>query len=166
MQFEEIINSIQNQFGEESILETNTDNLQPFIVVDRSVLKSLCQFLFENEQLYFDYLSCITGIDNGEKEATMEVIYHLYSIPFDHHLIIKVILTRDLEDEQALLVPSIESIWKTANWHEREVYDLFGIQFEGHPDMRRILLPANWEGFPLRKDYKTQDYYHGIKVDY
>ena len=91
----------------------------------------------------------------------MEVIYHLYSITKNLHFVIKVVLDRETPS-----VPSITSIWGTANWHERETFDLFGIHFEGHPDLRRILLPANWEGFPLRKDYTTQEYFHGVKVDY
>ena len=106
-------------------------------------------------------LSCVTGVDNGPDVGTMEVIYNLYSIPFNHHLMIKVMLPRELP-----VIESVSHIWKTAEWHEREVYDLFGIKFNNHPDLRRILLPADWEGFPLRKDYKHQDYYRGIRVEY
>jgi NADH-quinone oxidoreductase subunit C len=122
---------------------------------------SVCRQMNEDPSAFFDMLSCLTAIDNGPEAGTMEVIYNLYSIPFDHHLAVKVVLSRDNPE-----VDSIQEIWKTANWHEREAYDLFGIKFRGHPDLRRILLPADWEGFPLRKDYKHQEYYRDIKVEY
>lgn len=124
-------------------------------------LLSVCDALHKSESTYFDMLSCVTAIDNGPDAATMEVVYNLYSIPFDHHLALRVTLQR--EDPN---VASVSSIWKTANWHEREAYDMFGIIFNNHPDLRRILMPADWEGFPLRKDYKHQEYYRNIKLDY
>ena len=119
------------------------------------------EVLHADEQLYFDQLSCVTGIDNGPETGTMEVIYQLYSIAYNHHVTVKVQLNRDQP-----LVPSLTPIWKTADWHEREAYDLLGIHFENHPDLRRILLPADWEGHPLRKDYQHQEYYRGVKVAY
>ena len=117
--------------------------------------------LYRNPATYFDMLSCITGIDNGVQAATMEVVYNLYSIPFHHHLMIKLTLPRDQPE-----VDSVSHIWKTANWHEREVFDMYGIRFKNHPDLRRILMPADWEGYPLRKDYSHQEYYRDIKVAY
>ena len=118
-------------------------------------------FLFRNEACYFDMLSCVTGIDNGPAAGTMEVIYNLYSIPFNQHLTVKVILSREKPE-----IESMAHIWKTANWHEREIFDLDGIHFKNHPDLRRILMPTDWEGHPLRKDYKQQAYYRDIKVEY
>jgi NADH-quinone oxidoreductase subunit C len=89
----------------------------------------------------------------------------LYSIPYEHAFVMKVIVPRG--DEHNLpAVPSLCNVWKTANWHEREAFDLYGITFTGHPDLRRILLPTDWQGYPLRKDYKEQETYHGIKVAY
>ncbi|HXA01825.1 MAG TPA: NADH-quinone oxidoreductase subunit C, partial [Cytophagaceae bacterium] len=117
-------------------------------------------------KLYFDFLSCLTGVDNGPAIGTMEVIYHLYSIPFNHHIILKAELIRNNEGEPLPAITSVSNIWRSANWHEREIFDMYGIVFEAHPDLRRILLPADWEGYPLRKDYKHQEYYHGIKVEY
>src|SRR5687767_6185507 len=117
--------------------------------------------LFRNPTTYFDMLSCITGIDNGAQVATMEVVYNLYSIPFNHHLMIKVMLPRENPE-----IESVSQIWKTANWHEREIFDMYGINFKNHPDLRRILMPADWEGYPLRKDYKHQEYYRNIKIEY
>jgi NADH-quinone oxidoreductase subunit C len=106
-------------------------------------------------------LSCITAIDLGPDAGQMEVIYTLYSIPFHVTLHLRVTLDRDKPE-----VLSLSSIWKTADWHEREAYDFFGIQFIGHPNLTRILLPADWVGHPLRKDYVEQERYHGIKVKY
>ena len=88
-------------------------------------------------------------------------MYHLYSIPFHHSLVLKIEL-----DRTNPIVDSVSQLWRTADWHEREAYDFFGIQFHQHPDLRRILLPADWEGFPMRKDYQQQETYHGIKVAY
>lgn len=124
-------------------------------------LESVCEDLHRNEKTYFDMLSCLTALDNGPAANTMEVIYNLYSVPYNHHLALKVILQRENPE-----VSSISHIWKTADWHEREAFDMFGIVFTGHPDLRRILMPADWEGFPLRKDYKQQEYYRSIKLDY
>ncbi len=120
----------------------------------------VCNTLQTNKSLYFDLLSCVTGIDNGPDANTMEVIYNFYSIPFDHHLMLKVILSRENPE-----IESVGEIWRTALWHEREAYDLLGIHFKNHPDLRRILLPADWEGYPLRKDYQVQEYYRGVKVE-
>lgn len=106
-------------------------------------------------------LSCVTGIDNGPQTGTMEIAYNLYSIPFDLHLMLKITIPRD--DAK---VESVSGIWRTADWHEREIFDMFGVHFNNHPDLRRILMPADWEGHPLRKDYKQQAYYRNIKLDY
>jgi NADH-quinone oxidoreductase subunit C len=131
------------------------------IRIHESDLIPVCQELFNNQQTYFDLLSCITGIDNGPAAGTIEIAYNLYSIPYNIHLMLKVSVNRDNAE-----VDSVASIWKTANWHEREIFDMFGVSFRNHPDLRRILLPADWEGNPLRKDYKHQEYYKNIKVDY
>ncbi|MEL6536724.1 MAG: NADH-quinone oxidoreductase subunit C [Bacteroidota bacterium] len=122
-------------------------------------------FLYQAQELFFDQLACITAVDLGHEEGTVEVIYHLNSIPFGHQVAIYVQVTPPSKN----LLPAIESVaqfWKTADWLERECYDLVGIQFKNHPDLRRILLPQDWEGYPLRKDYQEQEYYHGIKVAY
>jgi NADH-quinone oxidoreductase subunit C len=131
------------------------------VKISKEDLVGVCATLQENKETYFDMLSCITGIDNGVAAATMEVVYNLYSIPYNHHLMIKVVLPR----ENPVIV-SVSEIWKTANWLEREVFDMYGVKFRNHPDLRRILMPADWEGYPLRKDYKHQEYYRNIKVEY
>lgn len=159
---QEIANDLNLLFGESTVLETQQESgLMPILVIETSKLKPVCQFLFENEKYFFDFLTCITAIDNGLESNSMEIAYNLYSIPYEKSICLKIKL-----DRQNPKAESISSIWKAANWHEREAYDMFGIQFDNHPDLRRILLPADWEGFPLRKDYDIQEYYHNIKVAY
>lgn len=131
------------------------------IVVLATQLKSVCQELHQNPSTYFDMLSCLTGMDNGVEVNTMEVIYNLYSVPFNHHVMLKVVLPRENPE-----LDSVTEIWRAADWYEREAFDMFGIKFIGHPDLRRILMPADWEGFPLRKDFKHQEYYRDVKVEY
>ena len=124
-------------------------------------LTTVAQRLLEDPDMYFDTLSCVTGIDNGPAAATMEVVYNLYSIPFNCQLMLKVLLPRDKPE-----IESLSHLWRTANWHEREIFDMYGIVFLNHPDLRRILMPADWEGHPLRKDYTQQEYYRDIKVKF
>lgn len=131
------------------------------LLIDKEHIHQTCKFLYSNEQTYFDQLACLTGLDNGTEAETMEVIYNLYSIPYNFQLMIKVILDRS-EPE----INTVSDIWRTANWHEREAFDLLGIKFLNHPDLRRILLPNDWIGHPLRKDYREQEEYHGMAVMY
>jgi NADH-quinone oxidoreductase subunit C len=131
------------------------------IKISADDLLEVCTALHQNPDAYFDMLSCLTAVDNDVETATMEVIYNLYSIPFNHHLTLKVTLPREKSE-----VDSVVNVWRTADWHEREAFDMFGINFKGHPDLRRILMPADWEGHPLRKDYKHQEYYRDIKIEY
>lgn len=167
MTFGEIRELIAAQFGEGVIVSANTDNLQPYLVLQTERLAEVCLELHDNEQTYFDFLSSVTGIDNGPEAATMEVVYNLYSIPYNHHLMLKVTVPRNNTSAEPIpAVPTVSHIWRTADWQEREIFDLVGIYFKDHPDMRRILCSADWEGHPLRKDYQLQDYYHGIKVPY
>jgi NADH-quinone oxidoreductase subunit C len=140
-------------------LEANEKLTQ--LTVPANELVSICDLLWRDPQTYFDSLSCVTAIDLGPELGQMEVIYTLYSIPFHVTLHLKVVIDREKPE-----VPSVSGIWKTADWHEREAFDLLGVQFVGHPNLTRILLPADWQGHPLRKDYVEQERYHGIKVKY
>lgn len=131
------------------------------VKIPKEDLLVVARALLENPIVYFDMLSCVTGIDNGPDAGTMEVAYNLYSVPFNNQLMIKVSLVRVNPE-----IESVSHIWKTADWHEREIFDMYGVNFLHHPDLRRILMPADWEGHPLRKDYKQQQYYRDIKVEY
>lgn len=160
LNLEKIKSAIQIQFDGIEVKDL-AGSTPACLEIPPSEVKAICTFLKSHEEMYFDFLSSITGIDNGEKENSMEVIYHLYSIPYNFSLALKVILPR----EQAV-VPSIYQVWGAADWHEREAYDLLGIVFDGHPDLRRILLPGDWEGHPLKKDYKATGKYHGLPLSY
>jgi NADH-quinone oxidoreductase subunit C len=129
-------------------------------VIPGAELIRITSFLHSHPDVYADRLSCITGLDNGPEQATMEVIWHFDCLTTGIAFAIKVVV-----DRQAPEVPSLATVWKSADWLEREVYDMYGILFTGHRDLRRILMPADWEGFPLRKDYVVQDVYHGVKVE-
>jgi NADH-quinone oxidoreductase subunit C len=157
--FEDIFDLIKTKTTSEPVVDETTT--PKAIKVHADDLVAVCRELYENKLTYFDMLSCVTAIDNGIQASTFELAYSLYSIPYNTHLTIKVVLPRDKPE-----VESISAIWKTANWHEREAFDMYGINFKNHPDLRRILMPADWEGHPLRKDYKHQEYYRNIKVEY
>ena len=152
----------------------NAEAIDPWIEVAAEGLPEVCRLLRDDPDLRMNMLHCISGVDYfepDEKKAAkvpwqphVEVIYHLSSLVHKHRLVLKVHLPRwkDGVEGQLPEVPSVSSIWSTANWHEREVFDLSGIRFTGHPDLRRILCPEDWTGHPLRKDYRQPDEYHGI----
>ena len=153
----EIHAKLSSKFGDK-IVEFTEDALDPYVVVAPDALVQVCEYLAEDEELIFDSLMCLSGVDN---KTDLEVVYHLFSMSKRHKFTLKVAVPK----EEAV-VPTVSNIWRTANWHEREAYDILGIKFDGHPDLRRILLPDDWEGHPLRKDYVVQEYYHGMKVPY
>lgn len=177
MTFVEIVANLKEKFPEEAIVKTEDTIAQPAITLKKEFLKAICQHLFATEGLYFDFLSCLTAIDNGVSKNTFEIVYHLYSIPYNHSIVLKVELPRtyseenkadfvEFEETRLPIISSVDAIWRSANWHEREAFDLMGIWFDEHPDLRRILLPADWKGHPLLKDYVNLETYHGIKVAY
>ena len=118
------------------------------LVVSGERIIDECRFCRDTMGLDYNFLSDVAGIDYYPQEPRFAVAYHLYSMPHNCSLRLKVYLAGD-----APVVPSVTSVYPAANWSEREVYDLFGITFTGHPDPRRILMPENWDGHPLRKDY-------------
>ena len=172
---EEIFNILKEKFGE-SIIELKTDvPVEQFIVVNPLEIDKVCNFLTSDNDLAFDSLMNLSGVDDaneGKKtdesgntqvtSGTLSVFYHLESTSLRHKLVIKV--STPIENPE---VTSVAEIWRAADWHEREAYDLLGIKFLNHPDLRRILMPYDWEaGYPLRKDYKNPEFYQGMKVPY
>ena len=157
---EEIYTKLKGAFGD-SVLSIQEVVLDSFILIAPEAIAEIARYLAEDSELAFDSLMCLSGVDLSIKESNLEIVYHLFSMTHRHTIVLKVNLPK--EDPH---IPSVEDIWKTANWHEREAYDLYGITFEGHSDLRRILMPEDWEGHPLRKDYKDPEFYRGMRVPY
>ena len=170
----EIIALLEAEFGSR-IKDKKTDAIDPYVVVEAADLPAVCRFLRDDASLKFEMLNCISGVDYLEPdpkkapktgyEPHLEVVYHMQSFSHRHRITLKVILPRWRDGKAGALpeVPSVTGIWAAADWHEREVYDLTGIWFSGHPDLRRILLSEDWVGHPLRKDYEFPLEYHGIR---
>ncbi|MCS7046780.1 MAG: NADH-quinone oxidoreductase subunit C [Gemmataceae bacterium] len=170
----EIVSKLEAHFGTK-IKAKKLDAIDPYVVVDAADVVEIARFLRDNPQLRFDILSCISGVDYLELdpkkapkagfEPHVEVVYHLQSFTHRHRFVVKVLLPRWKDNKPGELpeVPSVVSVWPAAEWHEREVYDLSGVRFLGHPGLTRILLADDWEGHPLRKDYEFPLEYHGIR---
>lgn len=135
---------IGSWFPELEFWEEGSEFLNIEVAPDQ--LFALMKRLKEDEQSSFDYLYCLSGVDWGE---TLGVIYHLESTKHRHRLVVRV----QTGDREQPVLDSVSSIWYTADFHEREVFDFFGIDFNNHPNMKRLFLTEEWEGFPLRKDY-------------
>ncbi len=150
MTFQEISDKIKSVFS-----ETLIDSEQMYLTISPKDWLEVAKYIKEDDSLCFDMLSCLSSVD-GE-DLGFYVAYNFYSTSLKHQLEVRVYA-------ENMVIPSVESLWRTADWHEREAYDLMGIKFEGHPDMRRIFLPEDWDGHPLQKKYKEPDYYHGMPV--
>lgn len=164
MGFDEIKGLLLEKFGSDVIMDIQTGGLQPALIIKPELIVPVCEELRDNKHTWFDFLSCLTGVDHGVESNKFSVVYHLASIPHKHQLVLKVIIDHDRNSATLPTFITVSEVWKTAEWHEREAFDLLGIQFEGHPDLRRILLPDDWEGYPLRKDYIAAEEYKGIKI--
>lgn len=151
----DIAQIITEKFGKK-VLESFPDDKHPRIHVNASDWREMAQFLHNDPRLQFDWLQNLSGVDYVA-DGKMCVIYDLFSFEHKHIFAVKVFCARETP-----AVPSVADLWPAADWHEREAYDMFGIDFPGHPDLRRILLADDWEGFPLRKDYVFPREYHGI----
>jgi len=166
MSFEEIKSLLVSKFGADVIVGEETGGLQPALLIRPDLIAHVCLELRDNPNTYFDFLSCITGVDYGVEAHRFGVVYHLASIPYKTQLTLKISRENNRDEADLPSFPSITSVYRAADWHEREQFDMLGIFFEGHPDLRRLLLPDDWEGYPLRKDYTTVDkYYKGIQID-
>ena len=128
----------------------------PWMVVEPGALVKVCRFLKDDPDTAMDCLSNESGVDYKDR---IEVVYHLFSYRHRHTAVLKVRLPRDNPS-----VPTLEGLWNSANWMEREIFDLLGVNFEGHSDLRRLLMPEDWPGYPLRKDFVEPAEYHGIST--
>ncbi len=163
--FSNIRDLLIRHFGDGVVLGEETVGLQSALLIEPKQIVDVCLFLRNHQELYFDSLSCLSGVDGGAENNLLGVVYHLYSVPYGHQLVLKIWVDVDRNSSFLPEVSSVSSVWRTAEWHEREVYDLLGVFFSNHPDLRRILLPDDWEGYPLRKDYKPAETYHGIRIE-
>jgi len=144
----DIAEKIKEKFADQ-VIEVVEFRDQVSVIVKRDQILSILKFLHDDPLLSLNHLQDLTAVDySKKKEIRFEVVYNLYSIRHRHKIRI-----RAQVPENDTKIDSVVPIWSGANWHERECYDMFGITFTGHPDLRRILMPEDWEGFPLRKDY-------------
>ncbi|HTT75702.1 MAG TPA: NADH-quinone oxidoreductase subunit C [Candidatus Binataceae bacterium] len=150
-----IFDLIGGRFGDK-VAEVSLKPPGLFAVIKSEALLDICRYLREDPELAMDCLSNQTGVD---RKDCIEVVYHLFSYRLRHEAVLKVRLSRENP-----VLPTVEGIWKSANWMEREIFDLLGVTFDGHSDMRRILMPEDWPGFPLRKDFVEPAEYHGIST--
>ncbi len=143
----EIAEKIKEKFPGE-VQEVLNFRDQVSVTVKRDRILDICLYLFKDSSIEMNFLSDLCGVDYKEREFRFEVVYNLFSMKHQHRIRVKALIP-----ESDPSIESVVTVWSGANCHERETYDMFGIVFRGHPDLRRILLPEDWEGFPLRKDY-------------
>ena len=143
---------IRDRFGD-AIGELVGSGRDASCTVEPSRIAEVCRFLKEDAALQFNMAPYVTAVDYLGQEPRFEVVYHLLSIPRKERVRIKTKL-----DGSSPAIESVTSVWPSANFYEREVFDLFGVRFSGHPNLKRIMMPDNWEGHPLRKDYPVEGY--------
>ena len=175
MDIQGIHSILLERFGEAVVGNETFKAIDPWIQVAGSSIVEVCTFLRDDSRLQFNHLNDLCGVDYFEPDAKkaakfghephVEVVYQLSSLTLRHQVKLKVIIPRwkDNVEGQLPVVPSISSVFGIANWHEREAYDLVGIHFEGHPNLRRILCPEDWIGHAMRKDYDFPLEYHGVR---
>jgi NADH-quinone oxidoreductase subunit C len=158
---EEIFQLLKDSFPD-STLELKTDlPTEAIIIVSPLEIEKISFFLRDTSEMLFDDLMNLSGVDEP-KANLLSVYYHLGSTKFKHKITVKVSTDRNKPE-----VSTVTEVWKSADWHEREAYDLLGLIFLNHPDLRRILMPYDWDaGYPLRKDYENPEFYQGMKVPY
>lgn len=175
MDIQGIHSLLLDRFGSDVVGADFHPAIDPWIQVAASGIVSVATFLRDDERLQFNHLCDLCGVDYlepDEKKAAkfghdphLEVVYQLHSIALKHRLKLKVVVDRwkDGVPGQLPIVPSVAGVWGIADWHEREAYDLVGVYFEGHPNLRRILCPEDWVGHALRRDYEFPLEYHGVR---
>jgi NADH-quinone oxidoreductase subunit C len=137
----------------QAVQEAKFDREELSIYIDRFSIRDACVLLRDNPDCPFNYLSDVTCVDWYPSDPRFEVVYHLLSLSKKERVRLKVRLS-----DESPVVESVTSVWPSANYFEREVFDLFGVRFTGHPYLRRLLMPEDWEGHPLRKDYPVEGY--------
>ncbi|MFN0205980.1 MAG: NADH-quinone oxidoreductase subunit C [Planctomycetota bacterium] len=142
---------------EVQIVAWGPKQVEGFLDVPASKILSICELLRDDSECRYDLLMCMSGVDYSKDDERLAVIYHLLSVERNRRAQIRTWITK-----ADPTIDTVESVWPAANWHERETYDLVGIQFNNHSDLRRILCPEDWVGFALRKDYEFPKEYHGI----
>jgi NADH-quinone oxidoreductase subunit D len=152
MTFNELSERLRTKFGDAAA--PPAEGAPQAVTVPGPTIQEVARFCKEDPELDLNVLSCLSGVDRKDR---IELVYHLLSYRKGHELVLKAALDRAKPE-----IPTVETVWKTANWHERECFDLLGVNFLGHSDLRRILLPDDWAGFPLRKDYVAPTEYHGM----
>ncbi len=155
MKPQDIAALLTGKFGAR-ILESQLESMNPGSVVESSAILDVCRFMRSEDSLSMDHLELLGGVDYRDR---IEIVYILNSMKFRHRYTLKCRLPRENPS-----ISTVESVWGVANWHERETFDMFGVLFEGHSDLRRILCPDDWEGYPLRKDYEPPKSYHEMPV--
>lgn len=162
-------------FGDAAVVGDVGQAIDPWIQITPEYLLRVAKFLRDDSRLQFNHLNDLTAVDYFEPDAKkaakfghephIEIVYHLSSLKLRHQTKLKVFLPRWKDDVagQLPVVPSVSSLWGIANWHEREAFDLMGIEFSGHPNLRRILCAEDWLGHALRKDYEFPLEYHGVR---
>jgi NADH-quinone oxidoreductase subunit C len=158
MTAQEIHESLKAKFGD-AVLDAKLDVMQPWLSIAPDRMKDVAFFLRDDPSMQFDYMMCLSGVDYND--GRLGIVYHLFSMVHRHKIVLKAFCTKENPH-----VRSVSSVWGTANWHEREVFDMYGVTIDEHPDLRRLLMPDDWEGHPLRKDYKVPEFYNGMKVPY
>ena len=175
MTIQDIHQRLVDRFGVDVIRGIVAGAIDPWIEVRSDDIAEVAEFLKEDPALSFDQLCDLTAVDYLEPdpkkqksfghEPHLEVVYHLYSFQNRHWLVVKAMLPRWQGDVEGQIpsLPTVSHVWAIANWHEREAYDLMGVDFAGHPNLLRILCPDDWVGHALRKDYELPLEYHGIR---
>jgi NADH-quinone oxidoreductase subunit C len=152
---QQIAQALQDRFGAK-ITASLPDDRHPRVHVDAENWRELAEFVNRDPAIKLDWLQCLSGVDYVA-DGKMCCVYDLWSFDHRHAIAIKVYTPREKP-----AISSVCDLWPAADWHEREAFDMFGIDFPGHPDLRRILCAEDWEGYPLRKDYQFPREYHGI----
>lgn len=175
MDISQIHSALKARFGEAAVGTEPHTAIDPWIQVSPESLVEVCLFLRDDPSMLFDHLNDLCGADYFEPDSKkaakfghephIEVVYHLTSLKLRQQAKLKVVVPRWKNDVPGELpvVPSVSSVWGIADWHEREAYDLVGIEFSGHPNLKRILCPEDWVGHALRKDYEFPLEYHGVR---